>query len=124
MLFQGISETFLCYTMSMTQNTCLRGVNLGGWLVLEKWMTPAFFADSDAVDEHTFMQTEHAIEKLSTIATRLSPRPIGNGWPNMVSISCEFRLDTGCCDRMARISRALSILIGHLRWRKNITFSC
>ena len=64
MLFQGISETFLCYTMSMTQNTCLRGVNLGGWLVLEKWMTPAFFADSDAVDEHTFMQTEHAIEKL------------------------------------------------------------
>ena len=65
MLFQGISETFLCYTMSMTQNTCLRGVNLGGWLVLEKWMTPAFFADSDAVDEHTFMQTEHAIEKLT-----------------------------------------------------------
>ena len=49
----------------MTQNTCLRGANLGGWLVLEKWMTPALFADSDAVDECTFMQTEHAIEKLT-----------------------------------------------------------
>ncbi len=23
----------------------LRGVNLGGWLVLEKWITPSLFAD-------------------------------------------------------------------------------
>jgi glucan 1,3-beta-glucosidase len=29
----------------------LRGVNLGGWLVLEKWMTPSLFADVDAEDE-------------------------------------------------------------------------
>lgn len=34
----------------------LQGVNLGGWLVLEKWMTPALFAGTDAVDEYTFMQ--------------------------------------------------------------------
>lgn len=42
----------------------LRGVNLGGWLVLERWMTPALFADTDAVDEYTFMQTPGARNKL------------------------------------------------------------
>ncbi|MEQ1531443.1 MAG: glycoside hydrolase family 5 protein, partial [Methylococcales bacterium] len=29
----------------------LRGVNLGGWLVLEKWMTPSLFAGLEALDE-------------------------------------------------------------------------
>ncbi|MBC8138120.1 MAG: glycoside hydrolase family 5 protein [Fibrella sp.] len=33
-----------------------RGVNLGGWLVLEKWMTPSVFAGVDAGDEWTFCQ--------------------------------------------------------------------
>jgi glucan 1,3-beta-glucosidase len=32
----------------------IRGVNLGGWLVLEKWMTPSLFAGTSAVDEYTF----------------------------------------------------------------------
>lgn len=32
----------------------LRGVNLGGWLVLEKWMTPSLFAGLNAVDETTY----------------------------------------------------------------------
>jgi glucan 1,3-beta-glucosidase len=31
--------------------TRLRGVNLGGWLVLEKWMTPSLFAGRTATDE-------------------------------------------------------------------------
>lgn len=30
----------------------LRGVNLGSWLVLEKWMTPDVYKDSDASDEY------------------------------------------------------------------------
>ncbi len=42
----------------------LRGVNLGGWLVLEKWMTPSLFAGTKAVDEYTFMQTPGALAKL------------------------------------------------------------
>lgn len=42
----------------------LRGVNLGGWLVLEKWMTPSLFRGVDAVDEYTFMQAPDAKEKL------------------------------------------------------------
>lgn len=29
----------------------LRGVNLGGWLVLEKWMTPSLFSAKQATDE-------------------------------------------------------------------------
>lgn len=34
----------------------LRGVNLGGWLVLEPWLTPSLFKGSDAVDEYTYCQ--------------------------------------------------------------------
>jgi glucan 1,3-beta-glucosidase len=30
----------------------IRGVNLGGWLVLEKWMTPELFEGTDAIDEY------------------------------------------------------------------------
>lgn len=35
----------------------LYGVNLGGWLLLEKWMTPSLFAGTDAVDEYTLCST-------------------------------------------------------------------
>ena len=34
--------------------TRLRGVNLGGWLVLEKWMTPSLFEGLAATDETTW----------------------------------------------------------------------
>lgn len=44
--------------------SALRGVNLGGWLVLEKWMTPTLFEGSGAVDEYTFMQSPGARAKL------------------------------------------------------------
>ncbi|MEW6519978.1 MAG: glycoside hydrolase family 5 protein [Thermodesulfobacteriota bacterium] len=37
-----------------TLPTCLRGVNLGGWLLLEKWMTPSLFAGLAATDETTW----------------------------------------------------------------------
>ncbi len=32
----------------------LHGVNLGGWLILEKWMTPHLFARTNAEDEYCF----------------------------------------------------------------------
>ncbi len=32
----------------------LRGVNLGGWLVLEKWITPSLFEGLQAADETTY----------------------------------------------------------------------
>ena len=30
----------------------IKGVNLGNWLVLEKWMSPELFAGTDAEDEY------------------------------------------------------------------------
>lgn len=42
----------------------LRGVNFGGWLVLERWMTPRLFEGTEARDEYEFMQTPGALEKL------------------------------------------------------------
>lgn len=32
----------------------IRGVNLGGWLVLEPWMTPSLFRDCTAPDEYVY----------------------------------------------------------------------
>ena len=40
----------------MMTKSALRGVNLGGWLVLEKWMTPTLFKDTTAEDEYSLMQ--------------------------------------------------------------------
>lgn len=43
----------------------LKGVNLGGWLVLEKWMTSdGVFDNTTAVDQWTFDQTPNAESKL------------------------------------------------------------
>jgi glucan 1,3-beta-glucosidase len=43
----------------------LRGVNLGGWLVLEKWITPSLFAGLQATDE-----TSYCVELGEVEATR------------------------------------------------------
>lgn len=51
----------------MTKNTTqppLKGVNLGGWLVLEKWMTPRLFAGFDASDEVGFVSLPGSHERL------------------------------------------------------------
>ncbi|HET8704713.1 MAG TPA: glucan 1,3-beta-glucosidase, partial [Pseudomonadales bacterium] len=44
----------------------VRGVNLGGWLVLEKWMTPSLFDGLNATDETSWCAElgERASEKL------------------------------------------------------------
>lgn len=42
-------------------NDKVRGVNLGGWFVLEPWITPSIFSDwadsTTVVDEYTYTQT-------------------------------------------------------------------
>lgn len=43
----------------------LRGVNLGGWLLLERWMTPTLFSGTDAKDEYSFMRTPGAADKIT-----------------------------------------------------------
>ena len=34
----------------------IKGVNLGNWLVLEKWMSPSVFSNTDAEDEYYLPQ--------------------------------------------------------------------
>ena len=41
----------------MQRELPLKGVNLGGWLILERWMTPMVFEGFEAVDEYTLSQT-------------------------------------------------------------------
>ncbi len=50
----------------MSEHRALRGVNFGGWLVLERWMTPRLFSGTDARDEYTFMQTDDARAKIDS----------------------------------------------------------
>ncbi len=51
------------YTNGMSGEK-IRGVNLGGWLVLERWITPSLFEGSKAQDEFSFMQEPDAKEKI------------------------------------------------------------
>lgn len=43
----------------------IRGVNLGGWLVVEKWLTPQLFKGTDTVDEYTLMQHPDGKERIT-----------------------------------------------------------
>ena len=52
-------------TTNYTFVTPLRGVNIGGWLVLEKWMNADLFANTDAADQYTFDATYGASDKLN-----------------------------------------------------------
>lgn len=42
----------------------LRGVNIGGWLVLEPFLTPELFEANGAVDQWTFDQTPGSADTL------------------------------------------------------------
>ena len=47
--FDGLSPAA---GLSGSPSSKLRGVNLGGWLVLERWMVPSVYRDTDALDEY------------------------------------------------------------------------
>ena len=40
------------------------GVNLGGWLLVERWMTPTLFKDTDAQDEYSLMKTKVGVSRI------------------------------------------------------------
>ena len=52
--------------MRYTKNNMskLRGVNLGGWLVLERWMTPSIFRHSQFQDEYSLASTKSGVKKI------------------------------------------------------------
>lgn len=43
----------------------MNGVNLGGWLLIERWMTPSLFKGTDAEDEYSFMSTPNAKARIT-----------------------------------------------------------
>jgi glucan 1,3-beta-glucosidase len=45
-------------------NKTIKGVNLGGWLIAEKWMTPSLFEDTDASDEFSLLQVTDGVERI------------------------------------------------------------
>jgi glucan 1,3-beta-glucosidase len=49
-------KTNLAPAEPSSQLNKLHGVNLGGWLVLEKWIKPRLFAGEQAIDEYTLCQ--------------------------------------------------------------------
>ena len=51
-----------CYTTTMKQP--MPGVNLGGWLVVEKWMTPSLFEGTDARDEYGLLLSKGGPERI------------------------------------------------------------
>lgn len=77
----------------------LTGVNLGGWLVLEKWMTPTLFNGTNAVDEYTFMQTQGAAEKIEkhrkTFITEADFKWLSRNGVNAVRIPVGYWLFDG-----------------------------
>lgn len=42
----------------------MKGVNLGGWLVAEKWMTPSIFSGTKATNEHQLSRTSEGRQRL------------------------------------------------------------
>lgn len=50
----------------MTQDHTLHGLNLGGWLILEKWMTPSVFRGTQAQDEWMLSRTADGRERIRT----------------------------------------------------------
>ena len=50
-------STLLSHRSYAQTSRPLPGLNLGGWLVLEKWMTPSVFAGTEATNEYELWQT-------------------------------------------------------------------
>lgn len=77
----------------------IHGVNLGGWLVLEKWMTPEIFEGTDAEDEVTLSRilprAEYArrlIEHRDTYITRDDFARLSSETVNLVRIPVPYTL--------------------------------
>lgn len=53
LLFSIVSLVAVVSLKRNTELSGVRGVNLGGWLVLERWMTPEIFEGTESYDEYT-----------------------------------------------------------------------
>jgi glucan 1,3-beta-glucosidase len=94
----------------------LRGVNLGGWLVLERWMTPSLFKDIDAKDEYSFMSSPNSLDKIElhrkTFITETDFKWIAENSLNAVRIPVGYWILDGDDPYQAGI--------GYLDWAMNM----
>ena len=71
-------STLLSHRSHAQTSRPLPGLNLGGWLVLEKWMTPSVFAGTEAINEYELWQTaagpRHITHHHSTFITEADIR--------------------------------------------------
>lgn len=63
-LANATSNATTTSTSNSTLPKVIRGVNIGGWLVLEKWMNVDVFNGTSAIDQYTFDNTTGAQAKL------------------------------------------------------------
>jgi glucan 1,3-beta-glucosidase len=60
-----LGEVFAFYRYNRCMSTPLNGVNLGGWFVIERWMTPSLFIDTDARNEFELAKTKEGRERIA-----------------------------------------------------------
>ena len=100
-------------------SSTLCGVNLGVWLVLEKWMTPSLFEGTNAVDEYTFVRTPGAAKKIKTHRDAFITEA-DFSWLHEHGIEA-IRIPVGfwVLEEHAPLVSPQSTLTGHLPWRKS-----
>ncbi|KAH0341117.1 glycoside hydrolase, partial [Aureobasidium melanogenum] len=88
------SSTAAASTGSTALPDVLRGVNIGGWLILESWMNWDVFANTSATDQYSFDSCKGAQEKLeqhwSTYFTESDVEGLAAAGINAVRIPIGF----------------------------------
>lgn len=116
------SYAFASPQMEYTMPDKIRGVNIGGWLVLEKWMLPDVFtgAFANAVDQWTFDQIPGAKEALqnhwSTYFTEADVENLAGWGINAVRIPIGYWAYKNACEGTPYIKGAAPYLKQAIKW--------
>lgn len=108
--------------MSNSREDFLYGVNLGGWLVVEKWMTPSLFEGTDAVDEYTLAQSEVGRQRLNRhrqeFITEADIRWLADHGVNALRIPVGYWLFDGVFDDQVRQTASVQHLDAVMEWAR------
>jgi len=122
--FNGSSPSYAFATpqVEATMPNKIRGVNIGGWLVLEKWMLPDVFTGdfANAVDQWTFDQIPGAKEALhnhwSTYFTEADVENLAGWGINAVRIPIGYWAYENACEGTPYIKGAAPYLKQAVQW--------
>lgn len=122
--FNGSSPSYAFATpqMDYAMPDKIRGVNIGGWLVLEKWMLPDVFTGNfaSAVDQWTFDQIPGAKEALhnhwSTCFTEADVEQLAGWGINAVRIPIGYWAFENACEGTPYIKGAAPFLKKAVKW--------